>query len=94
MVIWAEVGDGSHIGVLILPGGGIILLSHVVHSVEFVFLAVCINHRGSITPARVTFWLHVPPLFAVAADDVWVSWGIGQPLYEEHVLFGLNQIYY
>jgi hypothetical protein len=71
MVIWAQVGDSTHVGILVL-GLGVVLLLHYVVDHGFVSLAIGINHRSSISAAGVTLALHVSFLFAITADNVGV----------------------
>ncbi len=85
MVVRVEVGDRSDEGILVdgfrlmrVANGG--LVSHVVDPVGIVRLAVGIHHGGVSYPAREAFFLAVPLLVAVPADDVGVGGGAGTGL--------------
>ncbi len=80
MVIRAKVGDGTLIGILVLLGRDILLLSHVVLPVGLILFAVGVHHYGSIMAARVKLALHVPFLFAVPADNIRVPLSVAQLL--------------
>jgi hypothetical protein len=72
MVVQAQVGDGTQVGVFVL-GLIVIILLHDVVDLGLIFLAIGVNHRGLISAAGVTLTLHMPILFAVTAHNVGVA---------------------
>ncbi len=75
MVIRAQIGNCAHVGILVLGFVIVVVafffLSDVVDP-GLVLFAVCIDHLGSLTAARVAFTLHVAFFLAVTADNVGV----------------------
>jgi hypothetical protein len=65
MVVWAEVGNGLHLGILVLLVGAVVLLTHVVDPVAFIGLALDIHHGSVVEVTGVTLVLHVAFLLAV-----------------------------
>ncbi len=84
MVIGAEVGYGSDMGVLILWLGipVVLLVGHVVHTAVLILLAVSVHHRRVVSDVGVALFLPVAFLVTVAADDVRVLGAIfvSQPI--------------
>ncbi len=81
MVVLVKVGNRSDKGVFVnwlllrtVGVGG--LVGHVVDMVGLVRLAVGVHHGGVVSPAREAFFLAVPLLVAVSADDVGVGRGV------------------
>ncbi len=76
MVVRAQIGYSPHMGILVLRLGFFVRLFFGLRNVVdalFVFFSVGIDHRSSVTASRVTFSLHVPFLFAIAAHNVRVA---------------------
>jgi hypothetical protein len=76
MVVRAQIGYSPHMGIFVLRLGFFVRLLFVFRDVVdalFVFLSVGVDHRGSVAAPRITFSLHVPFLFAIAAHDVRVT---------------------
>jgi hypothetical protein len=73
MVMVAEAGDSSHVGVLVLWLGirVILLVSHIVHVAALTLLAIGIHHRHVVLDMRVALFLPVAFLVAVV-----VSWPV------------------
>jgi len=68
MMVGAQVGDGPHLGILVLLLG-LAVLGHIIDTIV-IRLAPGIHHWGLVLLAGVTVLLHVAFLFAVAAHDV------------------------
>jgi len=95
MVVWVKVGDRPDEGVLVdglrwarvaIAGR---LVSHVVDAVGLVGFAVGVHHGGAGLPAREAFFLAVPLLVAVPADDVGVP---GSVVTRLTVVTGLTEV--
>ncbi len=74
-MVGAQVGNGPHLGILILLIG-LVVLGHVVDSVV-IGLAVGIHHGCLVSLMGAALLMHVPLLLAVATHDVGVSGSIG-----------------
>jgi hypothetical protein len=72
MVIGAEVGIGSHVGVLVLQlrVPVVLLVSYVVHAAVFVCFTIGVYHQTVVLDTRVALFLPVTFLVAVVADNV------------------------
>ena len=73
MVVWAQVGNGPNVGILILLLRlffDIFVFFCDVVDARLVLFTVRIDHRGSVTTTRVAFSLHVAFLFTVTAHNI------------------------
>jgi hypothetical protein len=73
MVVRAQIGYSPHMGIFVLWLSfflGLLLFFSNVIDALLVLFPVGVDHWSSVAMPRVTFWLHVPILFAVAAHNV------------------------
>jgi hypothetical protein len=76
MVVWAQVGNGPNVGILILLLRlffDIFVFFCDVVDARLVLFTVRIDHRGSVTTTRVAFSLHVAFLFTVTAHNIGIA---------------------
>jgi hypothetical protein len=74
-MVRAQIGDSPNVRIFVLGPGlihGVVLLRKVVDA-ALVLLAVGVHHRGTVSAAGVALTLHVPFLFAIAADHIGVA---------------------
>jgi hypothetical protein len=76
MMVWAQVGNGPNVGILILLFRlffDIFVFFGDVVDARLVLLTIRVDHRGSVTKTRVAFSLHVAFLFTVTAHNIGIA---------------------